>query len=339
MAARAGEEGAASGEDRPKNALYEQARRIVAAAVEAVPEVLQGLGGVFADFYARDGDNVENHEILAALVQVGVPSTAYPALERVILARAAAADEESGASKSGTPSKKGATSAKKGAAPAKGAAAAAHAASGDAAAEAAVVFSRRQMEELVVLAVSGALEALKSAAMLEARPATIITELQVAQLRAMESSWDVVEALAGMLGQTDHRADLRSGITVDFFAHHLLRCFEEQVDDLRTAIFLTVMREVLDAAQQSGFPSAQETFEEFKRCFVRFCDHGAGGEYEPFTVEHARVLTTHVSETFFRFYSSFRLAFTCGRDGDDVSDAVFVEEPLAPPPLREGTLA
>jgi hypothetical protein len=337
MAAREG-----SGE-RPLNALYEQACRIAAAAVEAVPEVLQGLGGVFADFYGRDGDNVEKHEILAALAQVGVPSTAYPALESVILARAAAEEDAHGATshKSGTPSKKSgapATPAKKGAT-AKGHAAAAAASAAHAGdAEAVVVFSRRQMEELVVLAVSGALEALKSAAMLEARPATIITEVQVAQLRAKESSWDVVEALAGMLGQTDHRADLRSGITVDFFAHHLLRCFEEQVDDLRTAIFLTVMREVLDAARRSGFPSPQETFEEFKRSFVRFCDHGAGGEYEPFTVEHARVLTTHVSETFFRFYSSFRLAFTRDRDGDDVADAVFVEEPLAPPPLREGTL-
>eukprot|EP00750_Incisomonas_marina_P015657 INCI18422.1.p1 GENE.INCI18422.1~~INCI18422.1.p1 ORF type:complete len:390 (-),score=84.77 INCI18422.1:57-1226(-) len=352
---------------KPMTAFWKQAQRVLAAPADVLPEVLQSLGGVIADFFERDGDNIEKHEVLAALAQVGVDKDAYPALERAVLAPppsagAAAAEQTDkraggGPSRGSTPAAKknkkggaqsrGGTPAKRGTTPAKKqstkgdkgkgkqGSSSSSGANGKTAEE--VVFSVHQFQRLVVLALQEALEGFRVAAVREMRPDTIISEDDVAKLRALTSPWEQVDQLARLLGESDHRANLRSGITVDFFAHHLLKCFEAQVDDLRTALFLTVMRQVLDATDEAGWPSPEASFEDFKRCFVPFCEKGAGGEYDPFTVEQARTLTAHVAETFFRFFSSFKYAFTQDRDKDQVTDAVFVEEPLAPRPLGEAT--
>lgn len=366
------EDSSSDAASKPMTAFWKQAQRVLATPPDALPEVLQSLGGVIADFFERDGDNIEKHEVLAALAQVGVAKDAYPALERAILAPSPAAEEaaehsnkragaasrgstpaaqkkkKGGAqSRGGTPAKRGATPSKKKQGSSKGdkgkgkqgrsTSSSNGSKNGKAAEEDEVVFSVHQFQRLVVLALQEALEGFRVAALREMRPATIISESDVAHLRALTSPWEQVEQLASQLGESDHRANLRSGITVDFFAHHLLKCFEAEVDDLRTALFLTVMRRVLDAADEAGWSSPEASFEDFKRCFVPYCEKGAGGEYDPFTVEQARTLTAHVAETFFRFFSSFKYAFTQDRDRDQVTDAVFVEEPLAPRPLGEAT--
>lgn len=294
----------------------------------SVTESLIALGGPIAEFLQRDGNIIQKVEAVTALAQLDIPESEYDILKKDVVAAA-----EAGSKRGSTPSKnkRGTTPAKKSSKKGKGKAKPAT----PRAEKVEDVVTKVQFEALLVAGLRKYLGDLQQAAVQERRPETIISAADVAKLRALGSPWKQIEQLAGMLGQGDHRANLRSGVEVDFFSHQLFRCFEADIDDLRTAIFLTIMARVLDGAREAGWPSAQDTFAAFRNHFVKYCATGAGGEYDPFTVAQAHTLTQHVSETFFRFYSSFKFTFMVKRDTDSVFEDVFVEEPLAARPLSE----
>jgi len=324
-----GDEGSQPESLAPAAAALQVTERILSAQEVDLPQTLLSLGGVIGDFYSRDGDCIEKDEVLAAFTQLGLRHSIYPALEKLILADAEA--QEANAKRGATPSKKrGGTPSKRGGTASKNAK---PAATNE---PAPVQFSQAQFERLIVQALQAEVARFKQAAEDERKPATIIKDADVARLRELDPS-EQIGYLAQLLNETDYQANLESGITVDFFVHHLFKCFEADIDDLRTAIFLTVMKQVLDAARETGWQSPAASFEHFKEFFIKYCDSGADGEYEPFSVEQARVLTAHVSETFFRFYTSFKFAFTHVRETEQVHEDVFVEEPLAPRPLSEAT--
>jgi hypothetical protein len=313
---------------RPKQALLAKAQAILSASEEDLPALLERAGGAIGDVLSRGGDSVQKAEALVALGQVGVSPAAFASAERAVLDAELA---EGGGARVGTPSATTKTPAKK-KAPVKSAS------PGSGAGGDEPVYTKAQFQQIVVVGLRLSLPRLEADAAEERKPPTLVSEANVGRLRALPSPWQQIDLLAELLGETDHRADVRSGIVVDYFAHHLFKCLETPgVDDLRTAIFLTVMRRVLDDAIAAQWPSPQHSFSDFRAAFVRFCDVDDDLAYEPFTVEQARVLTHHVSATFFRFFSSFKFVFTRPRDREEVEDEVTAEEPLAARPLREAT--
>jgi len=198
---------------------------------------------------------------------------------------------------------------------------------------------KEQLTQVLPVIWAWAIEQLEKQIKLAKLPRTILSAEQVEQLWSAKTTDSGLELLASMLKLKDFRTHTRNGIKCDFFFYHIDHCKKLKFDPFKSAVFATVMDNVFECAQKSGWQSSAPAFEVFKAGMLGHCVAEAGSEYEGFTPADVSSLTRYIARTFFRYFHAFKFAFTKQPKVKNVMRIVAVEQPIVKTGMTEATAA
>jgi len=173
----------------------------------------------------------------------------------------------------------------------------------------------------------------------------LVTAEQVGELWAEKDLAARRGALAAMVNITDADHDFRSEVELDFHYCNLAHCQSLCLDALKTAVFLSIMAQVLGSMKRpsptsptQGEPyTCPDCFREYKRLvMLHAVDKPPAAAY--FVSSEVRLLTDFVNLTIMKHFHLYQYCFLFPREVETVRVDVTLEEPSAPPDLNEAKL-
>jgi hypothetical protein len=174
----------------------------------------------------------------------------------------------------------------------------------------------------------------------------IVTAEQVADLWAVQDLAARRKALAAQVGIADADHNFQNEVILDFHYCNLAHCQSLCLPALQTAVFISLMSEVLFSMKRpsptsstQGEPyTCPDCFREYQRLCLQHAVDKPPSSVAYFVSSQVRLLTDFVNLTLMKHFHLYQYCLLHAREVDTVRVDVTLEEPSAPPDLNEAKL-
>ncbi|CEM09086.1 unnamed protein product [Vitrella brassicaformis CCMP3155] len=173
----------------------------------------------------------------------------------------------------------------------------------------------------------------------------LLTKEDISALWSCKDVYEQKEQLTEMLGLTaaDVAKDSRAPVMVDFHHFHIGYCEELCLSAEKAAVFVAVMKKVLDAMQnpsqtseyRGGRLTVDEAFKVFQESMLHHSLEAPPNSLGVFSVPEAKLLTKFATDTYFKHYKLYQYCLVYPRELEVVEMELEVEKPFPPPPLAD----
>jgi hypothetical protein len=174
----------------------------------------------------------------------------------------------------------------------------------------------------------------------------IVTAEQVADLWAVQDLAARRKALAAQVGIADADHNFQNEVILDFHYCNLAHCQSLCLPALQTAVFISLMSEVLFSMKRpsptsstQGEPyTCPDCFREYQRLCLQHAVDKPPSSVAYFVSSQVRLLTDFVNLTLMKHFHLYQYCLLHAREVDTVRVDVTLEEPSAPPDLNQAKL-